>query len=286
MIPFFVLGFAAAAIAFLVRGQPTRASLDEPGAEMVRGPRLALRGPAAPADLAALRAKVTAATGVPIPPMQVTVEPLEEYVLSIDATPVAWFSSPDELEAKLRSILPDLLGVDRVAQLVEQAAVRAPVLVREVVPKLVSLPALTELLRGLAREGVPIDDLPAILDALSRGTESEQVRGQLHRQISARFAPRGQIAVYTVDAMIEDAVRSAIDRRDGLAVLALEPAIASDIVAAVKSKLSDGVILTSSDVRKHLRSVLEPELPNVAVIAAHELSVGTAVTTIGRIEVA
>jgi len=35
-----------------------------------------------------------------------------------------------------------------------------------------------------------------------------------------------------------------------------------------------------------LPSVLEPELPNVAVIAAHELSVGTAVTTIGRIEVA
>jgi type III secretory pathway component EscV len=54
----------------------------------------------------------------------------------------------------------------------------------------------------------------------------------------------------------------------------------------VKAKLQDGVILTSSDVRKHLRSVLEPELPNVAVIAAHELSVGTAVTTIGRIEVA
>jgi type III secretion protein V len=219
--------------------------------------------------------------------MAISIEPGDDYILSIDATPVAWFKTLDELEPKLRMLVPDLLGVDRVAALVEQAAVHAPILVREVVPKLISLPALTELLRGLLREQVPIDDLPAILDALSRGTtEPEQVRGQLHRQISARFAPRGQIAVYTVDAMIEDAVRSAVDRRDGATILALEPAIAQDIVAAVRSKLSDGVILTSSDVRRHLRSVLEPELPNVAVIAAHELSVGTAVTTIGRIEVA
>ena len=70
------------------------------------------------------------------------------------------------------------------------------------------------------------------------------------------------------------------------AVLALEPAIAQDIINAVKARLADGVILASSDVRKYLKAMLEPELPNVAVIAAHELSTGTAVTTIGRIEVA
>jgi type III secretory pathway component EscV len=289
MVPFFVLGFAAAAMAFVaVRRVPrTRVTLDEPGAADVRGPRLSLVGPTAPAHatLAALRAKLTAATGVPIPPLAITVGG-DDYILSLDATPVAWFTSIDELEAKLAAIAPELVSVDRVAALVDRAAASAPMLVREVVPKLVTLPKLTELLRELVREGVPIDDLPAILDALSRGTEPEQVRGQLHRQISARFAPRGQIAVYTVDAMIEDAVRSAVDRTGGAQVLALEPAIAQDIVEAVRRKVQTGVILTSSDVRRHLRSVLEPELPNVAVIAAHELSVGTAVTTIGRIEVA
>jgi type III secretion protein V len=87
--------------------------------------------------------------------------------------------------------------------------------------------------------------------------------------------------------MIEDAVRSSLERRDGAAVLALEPAIAQDIVAAVKAKLGRGpaVILTSGDVRRHLRTLLEPELPEVAVLAAHELSPGTAVHTAGRIEV-
>jgi len=303
MVPFLLLGFAAAAMAFVAARRTPRATaaLDEPGADAVRGPRLSLRlSPTLQLDRAALhaalaRVRSSISLGFPIPPFAIASDATladREIAIAVDATPVAWLSIDGiaDLEAKLpatlRGISPDLLGVDRVATLVERAAVGAPMLVREVVPKLVSLPALTEILRGLLREGVPIDDLPAILDALSRGSEPEHVRAQLHRQISARFAPRGQIAVYTVDAMIEDAVRSAVDRRDGEAVLALEPAIAQDIIAAVRSKLSDGVILTSSDVRRHLRSVLEPELPNVAVIAAHELSVGTAVTTIGRIEVA
>ena len=36
---------------------------------------------------------------------------------------------------------------------------------------------------------------------------------------------------------------------------------------------------------ERLRTLLEPELPDVAILAAHELAPGTAVTTAGRIEV-
>ncbi|HEU4614132.1 MAG TPA: FHIPEP family type III secretion protein, partial [Kofleriaceae bacterium] len=218
----------------------------------------------------------------------------------IDGTPVAWVTL-DALPATLAQLAPELIGIDRTAALVERAAASAPVLVREVVPRLVSLPVLTEVLRQLAREQVPLDDVPAILAAIAlapapqggfavQGVPAlvEHLRGQLRRQISARWAPRGQLAVYTVDAMIEDAVRSAIDRREGAQVLALEPAIAQDIVAAVRGTLGSGpaVILTSGDVRRHLRTLLEPELPDIAILAAHELAPGTAVTTAGRIDVA
>ena len=206
----------------------------------------------------------------------------------------------DALPGALAQLAPELLGVDRVAALVEGTARRAPVLVREVVPRVVALPVLAEVLRGLAREQVPLDDLAAVLEAIAlapapaggftaRDTPAlvEQLRGQLRRQISARWAPRGQLAVFTVDAMIEDSIRTSIDRRDGGAVLALEPAIADDIVTAVKAKLggASGVILTSGDVRRHLRALLEPELPDVAILAAHELTPNTTITTAGRIEV-
>ena len=309
--PFLVLGLIAAALALLAaRAQPRPAvTLDEPGAADVRGPRLSLRlAPSVnvPSGLAELRAAVTARSGVPIPPLAISRDrslATDEVALAIDGTPVAWMTASvlaAKLPAALAALVPDLIGVDRVAALVERTAQTSPVLVREVVPRLVSLPVLTEVVRGLAREQVPLDDLAPILEAIAlapvpaggfttRDTPAliEQLRGQLRRQISARWAPRGQLAVYTIDGMIEDAVRSAVDRRDGVAILALEPAIAQDIVAAVKTKLGTGpaVILTSGDVRRHLRDLLSPELPEVAVLAAHELSPGTTISTTGQITV-
>ena len=221
------------------------------------------------ATLAEARAAVRAA--VPVPPLAIARDATladREAALAIDATPVAWLAiaSLEDLRAALPAALalvaPELIGVDLVALLVERAAVASPVLVREVVPRMIALPMLAEVLRGLARERVPLDDLAAVLEAIAVAPAPadgkprevaaliEHLRGQLRRQISARWAPRGQLAVFTVDAMIEDALRTSIDRRDGGSVLALEPAIAQDIVAAVRAGVGSGpaVILTSSDV--------------------------------------
>jgi type III secretion protein V len=319
-VPFAALGaLAGAAAVVAARTQPrVSAALDEPGATPGRGLTLQLGATlhaqlaadlaARHAQLAAIRAQVSARAGTPLPPLAIALDPaLEgEAALAIDGTPVSWLAALrlDDLVAALPGALAplaaELLTVDRVAALVERTAAHAPLLVREVVPRIVALPVLTEVLRGLAREQVPLDDLAAILDAIAlapapaggfTGSDAagltEHLRGQLRRQISARWAPRGQLAVYTVDAMIEDAVRSSIERRDGVAALALEPAIAQDIVAAVKAVLGSrpAVILTSGDVRRHLRTLLESELPDVAILATHELAPGTAVHTEGRIEV-
>jgi type III secretion protein V len=315
-LPFLLLGGLAAIAAVLVAGARKPAvTLDETGASAARGARITLRlsralhathaaNPAGlHATLAAARAEVEQATGIALPGLAVVEDRSlrdHEIAIALDATPVAW-GTLDELPRALVQLVPELIGVDRTAALVDKAAAHAPVLVREVVPRIIALPVLAEVLRELARERVPLGDLPAILEAIALvpvppgghtapGVPAlvDQLRAQLRRQISARWAPRGQLAVYTLDAMIEDAVRGAIDRREGTQVLALEPAIAQDIIAAVRGKLGDtpGVILASGDVRRHLRSLLEPELPDVAVLAAHELAPGTSVTTAGRIDVA
>ena len=319
--PFVVLGALAAAGALLAaRARPARLpALDEAGVESVRGARISLRvspalhaklaprGPELHAVLAATRAEIR---GIATPPIAVAADATladSEIALAIDDTPVAWLALDGDpiaalrarLPAALAPLVPDLLGVDRVAALVDEVARHSPVLVREVVPRVVGLPVLAEVLRQLAREEVPIEDLAAVLEAIALAPAPpftpatapalvEHLRGQLRRQITAKWAPRGQVAVYTVDAMIEDAVRGAIDRRDGAQVLALEPAIAQDIVAAVRGKVvgGTGVLLVSGDVRRHLRTLLEPELPGIAILAAHELAPGTAVTTAGRIDVA
>ena len=321
--PFLLLGLLAAAFA-LLSARSRRApppALDEVGAAAVKGPRLALRlSPALHAALAArttelharlgeVRGAIAARTGVPLPPLSIArdAELAEaEAAIAIDGTPVAWLAASDlgslveQLPAALAALVPELIGVDRVHALVERTAAASPILVREVVPRVVSLPVLTEVVRGLVREHVPVEDFGSVLEAIALAPAPtggfttrdvpaliESLRGQLRRTISARWAPRGQLAVYTIDGMIEDAVRGAVDRRDGTHVLALEPAIAQDIIAACKGVLGTkpAVILTSGDVRRHLRTLLEPELPDVAVLAAHELSPGTQVQTAGRIEV-
>lgn len=321
--PFLALGVLATAGAIIIlRTQPTPvATLDEPGSDK-GSPRVELRlskplHTALAARSAQLHATLASVRPRYVPPLSVVMDDTlaaREIALAIDGTPVSWqlldpspHASDDPIDSlahklpqALAPLVPDLIGVDRTAALVEQAAGRSPVLVREVVPRVIALPSLAEVLRQLAREQVPIDDLTAVLEAIAlapRPSEGftaanvpglvEHLRGQLRRQITARWAPRGQVVVYTVDGMIEDAVRTAIDRRDGAAVLALEPAIAHDIVAAVRDKLGQGpgILLVSSDVRRHLRGLLEPELPAIAILAAHELAPGTAVTTAGRIDV-
>ncbi|HEY0251471.1 MAG TPA: FHIPEP family type III secretion protein, partial [Kofleriaceae bacterium] len=299
---------AAAAALLSSRARAATMSLSEAGADQQRGTRITLL--AAPALYDRLAAKpaelheILAAARGEFPPLAVARDAslrTNEIALALDGTPVTWLTLDGEplaaltqrLPAALAPLAPELLTVDRTAQLVDRAAIHVPVLVKEVVPKIVTLPVLAEVLRQLAREGVPVDDLAPILEAIALAPQHadvpvlvEYLRGQLRRQITARWAPRGQVAVYTVDAMIEDAVRSAIDRRDGAQILALEPAIAQDIVAAVRGKVgTTGVLLVSSDVRRHLRGLLEPELPEVTILAAHELAPGTAVTTAGRVDV-
>ena len=73
---------------------------------------------------------------------------------------------------------------------------------------------------------------------------------------------------------------------DGGAIIALEPDLARDLVAAVRAHMGErGVLLASSDIRRHLKTVLDPELPDVAVVAPHELTAGITVAPQGRIDV-
>ena len=303
LVPFAVLAVGLAALALWRRRQVVPSAVEaQPSArvvEVVGGSALSLTAEQAKGWRDAVNDKL----GISCPEVRIgvgtaTLGP-RELEVRLYGAPLTWLTVVgNEIDATviraLTSIAHEFVTIDDVAAMVNRTAQIQPITVREIVPRVITLASLTELIRALVREQVPVGDLGAILEAVAQQPKDadsdallDHVRGQLRRQISGRWAPRGQLEVYTLDGMIEDAVRSAIDRRAGTAILALEPDIARDIVAAVRSKVGNdpAVVLTSGDLRRHVRTLLAAELPECAVLAPHELAPGVAVRAAARIEV-
>jgi type III secretion protein V len=195
----------------------------------------------------------------------------------------------------------DFVGLQEVSELVERLEKAFPALVKEVVPKLVSLPQLVDVLRRLVEERISIRDLKAILEALAdhAGYENdpvvltELVRAALSLQIASSFAGlRQKLHVVLLDPVIEDTVRSAVHPARGGARLALEPELWRSIIEATARTLRPvmqagvrPVILTSAEVRRFVRCVLERELPEVAVLSYEELPPDLTIEPLGRVVV-
>jgi type III secretion protein V len=120
-------------------------------------------------------------------------------------------------------------------------------------------------------------------------TLAEFVRLQLRRPITHSLT-RGarELPVLLLDGHIEEAVRGAITRTPAGSFLALAPVASRDIVTAVKraaaqhADVTPLVLLTQPDVRRYVRKLLEPELPELRVISFTELLPEVAVKPLTR----
>jgi type III secretion protein V len=128
--------------------------------------------------------------------------------------------------------------------------------------------------------------LRGVLEALSSVAVSEKdplnlaeyVRSQLRRAITFRLTGgSGQLQVVLLDSLLEDTVRRAITRTAAGAFLTLPPQAARDFLAAVRrafEEVPEGtavVILTQPDIRRFVRKVIEPEMPDIWVVSFAEL---------------
>jgi type III secretion protein V len=192
----------------------------------------------------------------------------------------------------------EFLGLQETHGLLSGLERSLPALVREVVPKLVSPPLLTEILRRLAQEGISLRNLREILGALAERASSgvkdpakltEHVRAALRRQISfTHTGGSNMLRAYFLDSLIEDTLRESIHHGDAGDTLALEPDLAADIVKSVGQATAAhaaAVIVTSTDVRLHLRHLIAPKHPGVSVLSYQEIEPTVKLESLGQITV-
>jgi type III secretion protein V len=267
-----------------------------------------------------VRERIFNELGVPLPAARVRVEetlPARHIVISLFEIPARVLAvAPEttdadaviELElaalALLRPRAADFIGIAETQLLLDQLEQIAPALVRQTIPKPVTLLLLADVLRRLVEERVAIRDLRAILEALSLVAAAEKdplnltefVRSQLRRATTYRLTGgRRELSVCLLDTSIEEAVRHAITKTASGSFLALAPAAGRDVVAAIRRALSEGqsapigpgapapsIILTQPDIRRFVRKLIEVDLPDATVVSFAELLPEVALHPVGK----
>ena len=203
------------------------------------------------------------------------------------------------LSSVLRKNGAEFVGIQETMNMLEQLEQAFPALVKETVPKVVSPFQLTDILRRLIEEEISIRDLRSILQALAEWGQvehdtvmlTEYVRAALKRYISHKYT-RGQntLIVYLLDPQIEETVRSSIQHTSSGSYLALEPEITQEILSAVRTEVGSlpptaqtPVILTTMEIRRYFRKLVELEFPHLAVLSYQELSPDMNIQPIARI---
>jgi type III secretion protein V len=202
------------------------------------------------------------------------------------------------LERALRRQLSQFAGIQETSNLLNRWSRDYPDLIKEM---LRAAPAqrVSEVLRRLLDEGVPIRQLRDIFEAITEvsGRErdivliTEQVRIALRRHITQRYiGPNRAISALIAHPELEDALRQALRGAGQSGQVAVDPQLLQRVVAdirAVRDEAGGGfaqaVLLCSMDIRRHLRKLIEGEFFELPVLSFQELSGDVPVVPLGQV---
>jgi len=203
------------------------------------------------------------------------------------------------LSMVMKKYAHEFVGIQEAQGYLDFAARGVPKLVEEVVPKVVTIHQFTDVLQRLVQENISIRDIKTILDALSEWGRiekdavqlTEYVRSSMKRYISFRYTGgRDTLFVYLLDPEIEDVIRGAIRRTQTGSFLSLDPAIAHDILDAIRREIANvppgaqkPVVITDMELRRFVRKMVELEFPTLSVLSYQELAPELNVQPVGRI---
>lgn len=204
----------------------------------------------------------------------------------------------DHVDQILRRHADEFIGIQEAKAFLKQMELSSPELVKETL-RLVPLQKIAEVLQRLVSEGVSVRNMRTILNALVQSGQSEKdtvlltehVRIALKRQICFQnCAGMNVLPAYILTPDVEQVVRNAIRQSSAGSYLALDPRATQQIIAAIRKaigpldqQLGKPVLLTSVDIRRYMRKLIEVDLYGLPVLSYQELTPDISVHALARI---
>jgi len=230
-------------------------------------------------------------------------EPLRTKVLATpDTPPQAEQVIADHVVHVLRKNAHLFIGLQETQWIMERVTTEYPGLVAEA-QKAVPAQRMADVLRRLLEEQVPIRNMRAILESLVIWGPKEKdtlmlveyVRGDLGRQI-AHQATSGsrKMPAILLDPTVEQTVRQAIKPTPAGNFLTLDPQQVDSIVTRLEhmsrsapqstaAQVGALAIVTSMDIRRYVRRMIEPRLQALNVYSFQELGPHVDLQPVGKL---
>ena len=199
----------------------------------------------------------------------------------------------------LKKYAAEFIGIQETRALLTDMETRFPELAKEV-QRVMPIHKIAEILQRLVGEGVSIRNLRSVMEALIEWGQKEKdsvmlteyVRVALKRHISHRHsAGQNILPAYLLAPSVEDTVRGAVRQTSGGSYLALDPATSRQLLDNIKTTVGDltrsmhkPVLLTSMDIRRYLRKMIEQDLYELPVLSYQELTPEINIQPLARVE--
>jgi len=202
------------------------------------------------------------------------------------------------LSEVVKSHVHELLGRQETKALLDHLNETHPKLVEETVPKILSLGEVQKVLQNLLKERVSIRDLTTILETLADCGSmtkapdllTEYVRQALARSICKMVQnERNEILLFTLSPDLEQTIAKGLTHTDKGSYLILEPRAIQDILQKISSALQSAmaqskvVVLSSANIRIHLKRLTERVIPNLTILSHNEIPSNVNVISLGMI---
>ncbi|MBR5127744.1 MAG: flagellar biosynthesis protein FlhA [Roseburia sp.] len=199
----------------------------------------------------------------------------------------------------IRTHIAELLTRQDVQNLVNNLKETNPVLVEELIPKLLGLGEVQKVLQNLLSEGISIRDLLSIFETLAdhasatRDTDvlTEYTRQSLKRAISSKFFPANETtSVITLDPRIEQEIMASVKQTEQGAYLTLDPEKTRAIMNSLEVEVSklekmgrNAIVITSPIVRMYFKKLTEEYFRDLIVVSYNEVESNVELQSVGMV---